>query len=270
MSASISGRRSARGRRTGRVLAAAATSALLGATMVTPANATLSAVGAPDNLTGYPTFYKDAANVKVDYCVDDAMCLGGDTRPDTTKPAAVATGNLPDEAFYASAEAEVTLNGGGRIRWRAVVEGAWLAEEVVDGEQMTFTRIQLTGSKIPLNRYPAGTVLTAHTPYGPIAATVDRKGNLTRNRKESAPGTKENGFKAPLAETRTGYGPKFLKWTGTLPVSGGRTFLGDPEVEHTVTGASTGNANAVRVFRGTTAVSPRVTEFSVSGRIAVS
>jgi hypothetical protein len=101
--------------------------------------------------------------------------------------ASIATLNLPDEAFYAYAEAVVTLNAGGSLRWRALLEGTWPVGDVVDGDQMTFTRIQLTGAKINSRTYPAGTVLTAHTPYGNIAGTMTSSGTLTKNRKESAP-----------------------------------------------------------------------------------
>jgi hypothetical protein len=73
------------------------------------------------------------------------------------------------------------------LRWRALLEGTWLVGDVVDGDQMTFTRIQLTGAKINSRTYRAGTVLTAHTPYGNIAGTMTSSGTLTKNRKESAP-----------------------------------------------------------------------------------
>jgi hypothetical protein len=259
--------RGSRRRRSLGLLGALATGALIGATMVTPAHATLGAVGAANAASfGFPSYYQDASAtpVKVNLCIDHPLCVGGELP--NAGPASLADGNLPDEAFYAYANAEVTLNGGGRLRWRAVLEGAWLAGEVAAGDQMTFTRIQFTGSKINTRTYPAGTVLTATTPYGNISATVagsGTSGTLTRNRKESAPGIDANGFNRPAIETGTGYGPSFLKWDANAPAG----FLGDPNVDHTVTGAKPGNANAVRVFRDGTAVSPLVTTFSVAGRI---
>jgi hypothetical protein len=259
-------RRGSRRRSLG-LLASLATSAVLGATMVVPAEAALAPaaqgpVGATDLNTGFPSYYKDASGTQVKLCIDNPLCVGG-ALPNPG-PASIATLNLPDEAFYAYADAAVTLNGGGNLKWRAVLEGTWLVGEVVDGDQMTFTRIQLTGAKINTRTYPAGTVLTAHTPYGDIAGTVTSSGTLTKNRKESAPGIVENGFGRPATEATTGYGTSFLKWDVGAPAG----FIGDPNVNHTVTGAKTGQLNEIQVFRGATAVSPRVTQFSVAGQIA--
>ena len=63
-------------------------------------------VGPRDTATGYPSWYKDANGVKVDYCLTYADCVGGNSLPDPGAPASAATGNLPDEAFYEFAEAE--------------------------------------------------------------------------------------------------------------------------------------------------------------------
>jgi hypothetical protein len=248
-------------------LASLAASAAIGATLVVPANAALAPaaagpIGATDAATGFPSYYKDASGTQVKLCIDNPLCVGG-ALPNPGA-ASIATSNLPDEAFYAYADAAITLDGGGSLKWRAVLEGTWLAGEVVDGDQMTFTRIQLTGSKINLTRYPKDTVLTAHTPYGDITGAVTKDGTLTRNRKESAPGIPENAFIRPATETTTGYGNTFLKWDAGAPAG----FLGDPNVTHTVTGAKAGQLNEVRVYRGATAVSPAVKGFTVGGQVA--
>jgi hypothetical protein len=249
-------------------LASLAASAAIGATLVVPANAALAPaadgpIGATDAATGFPSYYKDASGTKLKLCLDQPLCVGGNVLPNPTQPASIATGNLPGESFYAYAQAAITLDGGGSVKWLAVLEGTWLTGEVVDGDQMTFTRIQLTGTKINLAKYPKDTVLTAHTPYGDMTGTVTSSGTLTRNRKESAPGVVENGFVRPAIETTTGYGPTFLKWDVGAPAG----FIGDPTVTHTVTGAKTGQANAVQVFKGATAASPVVTGFTIGGQI---
>ena len=258
-----------RRRRSLALVASLAASAAIGATLVVPANAALAPaadgpVGVTDVATGFPSYYQDASGTQLKLCLDQPLCVGGNGLPDPTQPASIATLNLPGESFYAYAQAAITLDGGGSLKWLAVLEGTWLTGEVVDGDQMTFTRIQLSGSKINLTRYPKDTVLTAHTPYGDISGTVTSSGTLTRNRKESAPGIPENGFVRPAIETTTGYGPTFLKWDVGAPAG----FIGDPNVTHTVTGAKTGQANAVQVFRGTTPVSPSVAQFTVAGQIA--
>ncbi|MCW2803519.1 MAG: hypothetical protein JWN06_1736 [Propionibacteriaceae bacterium] len=257
-------RRSRRTRRSLGLLSSLAAGALIGATAISPANAALGAVGPADAGTGFPTYYQDVNGIKLGLCLVSANCLAGTTVPDPTQPASVATGNFPDEAFYAYASADVTLTGGGRVRWLAVVEAAFLTGDIVDGDQMTFTRIQLNGSKINTRVYPVDTVLTARTPYGTISGTVKKDGTLVRNRKESAPGTVDNGFRRPVTEATTGYGGTFLRWNAGAPAG----FIGNPDVLHAVTGAKAGYENSVQVFRGTAAVSPEVAQFSVGGQIA--
>jgi hypothetical protein len=255
-----------RARRTPMILGAAGAAVALTLAAAPPAVAQLTApgttkpdVGAPDVNTGFPSYYADADGTKVKLCVDSPNCLGGDPRPNPLAAASVATGNLPDEAFYAVARAEATLTLGGRIRWRAVLEGAFLNEDVVDGEQMTFTRVQVVGSKIA--RQYIGTTLTFKTPYGELKGLVKSDGTLDRARKESAPGLAP-GFTAPALEKTTGYGPKFLKWDSGAPAG----FLGDPLRLHTVTGGTTGNSFYV-LDAGGKRVSDIVNEFEVAGQV---
>src|SRR3712207_7133697 len=92
----------------------------------------------------YTTLFR-STGVRVNLCVDDRLCLGGDTRPNRNRPAdptvdanpnrAGLQPNMPDEAFFAAAEAETELNEGGRIRWRAVLEGAYANR--VGGQEIT-------------------------------------------------------------------------------------------------------------------------------------
>ena len=229
-----------------------------------PAQAVLSAVGPVDPATGFPSYYEDANGVQLKLCVDSDFCLGGNPLPDPEAPASVASGNFPDEAFYHVTRAETDLNSGGRIRWRAVLEGAFANEVVVDGDQVTFTRVQVTGSKINTSIYRAGTVLTFKTPYGNLSAPVNADGKLTRARTESDPGDALNGFAAPVTETGTGYGRRFMRWDPAVAPAAPVGFIGDPLVLHKAIGGRTGNR--FRVFRGATAVSPREDEFEIAGQ----
>jgi len=259
MSIHIRGRRGLRSRLVVGAVTALGAVSLAGAPQ---AQAVLSGVSAGvDPATGFPSYYQDASGIRLKLCVDSDFCLGGNSLPDPDAPASVATGNLPDEAFYAVARAETDLVGGGRIRWRAVLEGAFANGAVVDGDQMTFTRVQVTGSKINTGVYPVGTPLTFQTPYGTLSATVRLDGKLSRDRRESDPGDAANGFAAPLTETQTGFGPRFLRWTSGAPAG----HIGDPTVLHAITG---GVRNNFQVFSGAAAVSPSVTKFEVAGQLA--
>jgi hypothetical protein len=263
--------------------------ALLVVAAAVPAYAQLTAVSpGVDPDTGYPSWYEDNNGTRLQLCLTADECLGGnnlideatgepildnDGQPcDPNKPD-VATGCLPEEAFYAVARAETSLNntnGRARIRWRAVLEGAFANEAVQDGDQIVFTRVQVTGSKIPLNVYPAGTNLTFRTPYGELSAQVTNKGTVNRARTESDPGDVANGFRPPVTETQTGFGPSFLTWNTfgtTSPDAPPDGFIGDPLELHAIKGGDN-NVNSFQVFRGGNAVSPLVREFEVAGQVA--
>ncbi|HKH13013.1 MAG TPA: hypothetical protein VKA73_17870 [Rubrobacter sp.] len=238
-----------------------------------PAYAQLTDVAPRQDRTGFPAWYQDDAEVRVNLCVDNRLCLGGDTRPNRNKPAdptvdanpkkAGLQPNMPEEAFYAAAETDTTLDAGGRIRWRAVLEGAYSSAQPRAGREITFTRIQVTGSNINL---PAGTELTFRTPYdfpgtpdGDLRGTVDADGTL-KTRVESRLGVKANGFNEPVIETTTGYGPTILRWDAGAPAG----FLGNPLRLHTITGGD--SRNTFQVFRGGAAASPVVDQFTIAGR----
>jgi len=246
---------------------------LLAVLVALPAYAQLTSVAQRLDRTQFPAWYQDDTGVRVNLCVDDRLCLGGDTRPNRNRPADPTVDanpnrrglqpNMPDEAFFAAAEAETELNAGGRIRWRGVLEGAYAAR--VGGQEITFTRVQVTGSNINL---PAGTELTFRTPYefpgtpdGNLRGTVDADGNL-RIREESRLGVRANGFNEPVIETTTGYGPRILRWTPDPDLRAG--FLGNPLRLHTITGGD--ERNTFQVFRGGAAASPLVSRFTIAGR----
>jgi hypothetical protein len=222
-----------------------------------------------DPATGFPSWYADSTGTRLKLCVDSDFCLGGNSLPDPDAPASVATGNLPDEAFYAVARAETELNVGGRIRWRAVLEGAFANDAVVPGDQITFTRVQVTGSKIKLAQ---NTKLRFVTPYGTFDASVGRDGKLSRERVESNPGDPTDKFAAPLSETQTGFGPTFLRWDPAVAPAAPADHIGDPARLHRIVGGT--NGNAFQVFNVTatgatgTAASPIVRTFEVAGQIA--
>lgn len=240
-----------------------------------PAYAELSAVAPRTDATGYPAWYRDVNGVKLKLCVDSPNCLGGDPRPNRTKPATIKNGNLLDEAFYSVVDGDTELNDidgdgeGGRIKWRAALEGAFGGTGVVkDGRQVVFTRVQVVGSKIDPDDYPADTVLTFVTPYGPMSSTITAQGTL-KTRKESALGTAANGFSppgvGPVDETRTGFGPLFLRWDPAVAPAAPAGFLGNGRTLHTITGGD-GGVNTFQVFEGGAPASPLVRRFVVAGQ----
>lgn len=257
---------------------------LLVVLVAVPARAELSAVSPGTDRTGYPSWYQDDTGRRVNLCVDNRLCLGGDTRPNRNKPASPTVDanpnraglqpNMPDEAFFAAAEAETELDAGGRIRWRGVLEGAYSSAQPRAGREITFTRMQVTGSNIDPGDFPQG--LTFVTPYGEMTGTVDADGTL-RTRVESRLGVRANGFNEPVIETVTGYGPTILRWDPAVAPAAPAGFLGNPLRLHSVVGGDLPDpqtgvpVNAFRVFEGNSAIvgaeaSPLVTQFTIAGR----
>jgi len=254
-----------RSRRRVPLLAGAAIAATAATLVAAPqAQAQLSAVSADvDSLHGFPLWYSDKGApgvpaVKLQLCVEADYCLGGNNVPDTDLPASFPD-NFPEEAFYAVARGETALDAGGRIRWRAVLEGAFANGAVAKGDQMTFTRVQVTGDKI--NPTYFGKTIRFETPYGDLSATVGSNGKLSRDRRETDPGDASNSFRGPLVEATTTFGPTFVQWDSGAPAG----FIGNPAVLHRIKG---GDRNYLQAFIGTTSVSPKVVKFEVAGQLA--
>jgi hypothetical protein len=146
--------------------------------------------GPEDAVTGYPTWYRDAAftaggtfhdSVDLEPCLGDRdpMCLPAPA-PDPNEPMDPRTGNFPDEFFYYHYDAAgLQSNGGNDVLMEAALEGAWSAEEVKDGDQVVFGRI-----RIRVEGLRAGSEYTVTHPQGEdrFVATTDRRGiNYTQD-----------------------------------------------------------------------------------------
>jgi len=88
----------------------------------------LAAVGPTGSAYGFPTWYSDKGDTRLEPCLDgdDPLCgfLPGDI-PDATLPIAFP-GNFPDEFFYFLASSTLTLPGGGRAVLTSGLEAAFL------------------------------------------------------------------------------------------------------------------------------------------------
>jgi hypothetical protein len=185
----------------------------------------LTKVGPVNSQNGFPSWYEDSAGKRVELCLDkdNPLCgfLPGDV-PDETQPIAFP-GNFPEEAFYALAGSTLDLPGGGRATLTLGLEAAF-ANAVQDGDQVTFAR-----QRIFVRGGPADTTLTFKHPYGTITIDTDNTGagRLTEDISPAA-GNFETALKGNI-------GP-FLTWAADAPAG----YLGNPDVEHAVTGSPLG------------------------------
>lgn len=203
---------------------------------VTLAAGGLTTVGPinPDN--GFPLWYKDANGLALELCVDFAnpLCnfapLPGDPFDPNQPP--VVPGNFPDEAFWWSADALLETNGNGDGAGLVLaLEAAFANGPVVPGDQVSFGRIRY---RVDLD--VGGTYTVTH-PYG-----QDVHPDIT-------PGVKAINFTEDIGIGALGdfsgalnsrIGP-FLTWD-TFPGDPNLApgFIGDPVVEHRVTGSPLG------------------------------
>jgi Fibronectin type III domain len=244
------------------IIAGAAITAIVGATLmagaVAPAHASLvGPLGAPDADSGFPISYSDGT-IALGQCLDGGgQCLAEAERPD---PGPVAfPGNFPAEFFWFNASA---VAAGQAQLYTAVLEGAFANDVPADGDQMSFARLRFR-----LDNLVANASYTIQHPYGTHVFRADAFGVIDQTSElgcdpelgdcdHAIAGAGFLGNSAPVAD-------QFL--TQTNPVTG---FIGDIDTPGTVTGAPSG-LNAVIVTGpnagGQGVNTLRVNEFTVQG-----
>jgi hypothetical protein len=189
----------------------------------------LKQVGPIDETNGFPIWYKDTNNVKLELCTDptDQYCIMGEV-PNPGQPVSFPD-NFPDEAFWASAESSIDAGGGDSALLVTAVEAAFANELPAKGDQISFGRIRIrAGGLVDNAEYKITHPFGVDTEIAEVGAV---KGvNVTEDIGSLTP---DGVFDQTLGSRPA----PFLKWTGTDAPPG---YLGDPSVEHTVTGSPYG------------------------------
>ena len=239
-----------------------------------PVHAQLSKVGPIDPNTGFPFWYEDTKGVRLQSCLDvGGLCLSN--LPNPNLPPKVAANevdsNFPDEMFYWNATTDITGTNGVTGRVVMGLEGAFTTR-VQLGDQITFSRI-----RIRISNLVQGASYRVTYPYGVNEFDNVNSGDRGINYTEDIGiGNFPNG---PLNGR---IGP-FLTWDtyGLPPAQGGPPdgFIGDPNVNHTVTGSPLLDANSqpqnyIRVeridpvTRQVLEVVSQTNQFAVQGQLA--
>jgi hypothetical protein len=237
----------------------------------------LKQVGPIDETNGFPIWYKDTNNVKLELCTDptDQYCIMGEV-PNPGQPVSFPD-NFPDEAFWSSAESSIDAGGGDSALLVTAVEAAFARELPAKGDQVSFGRIRIrAGGLVDNAEYKI-----TH-PYGVDNAIAEAGAVKGVNVTEDIGSLTPDGV---FDQTLGSRPAPFLKWTGTDAPPG---YLGDPSVDHAVTG-SPFNTNFFRIegpagsFTGSTQLcaDPRLgnsltatddciqsNDFAVQGKIA--
>ncbi len=209
----------------------------------------------PPNLGGFPSWYRDTTGLPLQQCFSLAASPAGaggmcgitmTANPAQNPPFDPALPlnlpfNWPGEAFYsmASADPSFAVAGSTTTLVEFALESTFGLGDPSPGDQVVFARVRIRLDGMPVS----GTYLITH-PYGIDSLNIDindpKSGRLTRD--IGATG-------APFVGALDGNIGPFLKWTfdplyagtgtnpdGTITV-GDVTFIGDPNVVHTVTGS---------------------------------
>src|SRR5687768_14510645 len=103
----------------------------------------LKQVGPIDEANGFPIWYKDTNNVKLELCTDpgDQYCIMGEV-PNPGQPVSFPD-NFPDEAFWSTAESSIDAGGGESALLVTAVEAAFANELPAEGDQISFGRMRI-------------------------------------------------------------------------------------------------------------------------------
>ncbi len=226
------------------------------------AEAVLKAVS-PDNFitataqdTGYPVWYQDFNDLKLELCtLENGLCL-------VEPPFDPGLGVGP-ETFWWTSEAAMAFAGGDGLLVLAM-EGAFANEVPVPGEQTGFGRI-----RVRVNVSTPGTYTITH-PFGQLVQVVgaaDIGPAFEINETDDIPVATPGDFTSALGSS---IGP-FLFWDSELPVVdatgnvGDNFYIGDPAIEHRVLGSPLGT-NFFRIERDGVLVAETAL-FAVTGKV---
>lgn len=203
----------------------------------------LIAVG-PINSSGFPTWYKDELQTRLELCLgaQDPFCgFGPGDIPDPNAPISFPD-NFPEEAFYTQITTRMTTTGNARATTVLALEAAFVNGPVAAGDQMVFGRIRHTVAGLLANR----TYVFTH-PYGTDTLIAepdpaDPTGVAGRIRFTEDIGTTAGVFTEAL-ESRIG---PFLRWDPAIPPAAPPGYVGDPAIDHELVGSVFGT-NFVRI-----------------------
>lgn len=212
----------------------AAGASVAGADVVSAPPSGLVAVAPASSSHGFPVWYEDSSGLRLEQCLDleDPYCdpafLAGEM-PDSASPVSFP-GNWPMESFYFSADSVMDLPGGGKAGLVSALEATFANGQVKDGDQVVFGRV-----RFDIDFPGAGTYTVTH-PYGKDTFDVSAsEADGFRYVEDITPAP--NNFDLAL---KSRINP-FLTWDdGLITAPNGNKYVGDPAVEHKVTGSAFG------------------------------
>ncbi|EJN35353.1 hypothetical protein PMI35_00200 [Pseudomonas sp. GM78] len=227
---------------------------------------------------GFASWYQDSHGRTLDLCLTKAVSSRVPSAPgapsymcllnpapgvfDDTQPILFPT-NFPDETFWFTGDGSIVDAARGiDLTYVSAVEAAFAAEDVHDGDQVSFGRIRIRVD------VPTAGVYTITHPYGvdifDVPAGGRRAINMTRDIGIGSPKTYDGALKSDIGPfLRSLNGP----YTETNPATGqAEQFVGDPNLEEAFTG-SPFNTNYIRI-EGPNGLDLRTTVMAISGKLS--
>jgi hypothetical protein len=190
----------------------------------TPNSGGLTAVGPTSGENGFPVWYKDNNNIRLEPCIDvsDPNCAAAAPLPDPSKPMSFPD-NFPDEMFYQLADS--TITDPAIPAFKAVssfnLEGAFGGGVPKANDQIVFGRVRFFYKGLPTN-----TKFRITHPYGVDELTSDGSGAI----RFTEDGGLSIGQFGEALNSRIG---PFLQWDTGAPAG----YLGDGATDHAITGS---------------------------------
>ena len=228
--------------------------ALLVSGMSVPANAALVETGPIEGDHGFPAWFTDVNNLRLELCLDGPYCLATAERPNPEQPVKFPA-NFPGEAFWWMGEANMSSGSVSALLVLAQ-EAAFIDEEPIAGHQVAFSRV-----RIRVDGVTPGATYTVTHPYGTETLTADGLGVISE--------TEDIGcFDTPcsqpaFARAANGTVGPFLRWESGAPAG----YVGDPNLPHSVVGSPTGN-NFFEVSGPGLSTPLKTNLFAIQGKLA--
>lgn len=200
----------------------------------------LKKVGPISEETGFPIWYKDSNDVRLELCLDpdtvggQNLCALDPAELDNPTAPVSFPSNFPHEAFYMLAGSEMETASGGRAVAGFQLEAAFSQEVPRDGDQIVFGRV-----RIRVDGLITGQTYTVTHPYG-----VDTFVAEPEDRDEAQPGgpgeinfTEDIGISGGFEAAKQSRIGTFLKWDPAVLPAAPEGYIGDPNEDHKVTGS---------------------------------
>lgn len=201
----------------------------------------LKKVGPIDEENGFPVWYKDSNNIRLQLCLDpdvpggENLCALDPAELDFPEKSVSFPNNFPHEAFYMLASSEMETASGGRARAGFQLEAAFAQEVPIEGDQIVFGRI----------RFRVDGLITGETykithPYGVDTFVAEPEDSRRTNGPGEINFTEDIGITGGFEAVKQSRIGTFLKWDPAVGPAAPGDYIGNPNEDHKVIGSPYG------------------------------